>query len=198
MPYIRSQRRSLALAAGSLLLAAQLSACGFSNATEEIYQASAGVDYRKGPVDVLSAVIVSGQDGSGTFIASFANNSVKEAAQVEEISAAATEQAVEVVGFEPIDVPPGGLVNLANDPRIRVQGDFTAGQYVDLTIAFANADTGDVEMSVPVVAATNQYEGLDVTTSESASESPSESPSEPASESPSESPSEPVSETPSE
>ena len=78
MPHIRSQRRSLALAAGSLLLAAQLSACGFSNATDEIYQASAGVDYRKGPLDVLSAVVVSGQEGSGTFIATFSNNSVEE------------------------------------------------------------------------------------------------------------------------
>ena len=87
MPHIRSQRRSLALAAGSLLLAAQLSACGFNNATDEIYQSSAGVDYRKGPLDVLSAVVVSDQEGSGTFIATFSNNSAEDATTVEGIAA---------------------------------------------------------------------------------------------------------------
>lgn len=193
MPYIRSQRRSLALAAGSLLLAAQLSACGFSNATEEIYQASAGVDYRKGPLDVLSAVVVSEQEGSGTFIATFANNSDEDDTTVEGISAGtqdatgeATEgSTVEISGFTPVKVPAAGFVNLANDPGIVVQGEFSAGQYVGLKITFDNAEA--IEMSVPVVAAKNQYEGLDV--SGAAVETPPVTPTESVSE-PVESPSE--------
>jgi hypothetical protein len=191
MPHIRSQRRSLALAAGSLLLAAQLSACGFNNATDEIYQASAGVDYRQGQLDVLSAVVVSEQKGSGTFIATFSNNSVKEPTTVQGI-AAGTDDApegspVEISGFTPIEVPPGGFVNLANDPSTVVRGDFFAGEYVALKISFDNRDA--VEMSVPVVAAANQYEGLDVSgaaVESTAPVSPSESVSQPASESPSE------------
>ena len=191
MPHIRSQRRSLALAAGSLLLAAQLSACGFNNATDEIYQASAGVDYRKGPLDVLSAVVVSAQEGSGTFIATYSNNDDENATTVEEISAGtedATEDAtegstVEIFGVTPVEVPPGGFVNLANDPGIVVQGEFSAGQYVGLKITFDNTDA--IEMSVPVVAAANQYEGLDVSGAAVETTSPA-SPSEPVSESPSE------------
>jgi hypothetical protein len=176
MPHFRSQRRSLALAAGSLLLAAPLSACGFNNATDEIYVASAGVNYREGPLDVLSAVVVSGQEGSGTFIASFSNNSIEEATTVEELSAGAADQTVTVSGFEPVEVPPSGFVNLADNPTIEVKGEFFAGQYVDLNISFDNTD--DIEMSVPVVAAENEYEGLDITSTGSPSESPSETPSE--------------------
>ena len=41
-----------------------------------------------------------------------------------------------------------------------VQGEFSAGEYVELKITFDNTDA--IEMSVPVVAAANQYEGLDV------------------------------------
>ena len=191
MPHIRFQRRSLALAAGSLLLAAPLTACGFNNATDEIYVASAGVNFRQGPLDVLSAVVVSDQEGSGTFIASFSNNADDGATRIEELSAGAADPSVQVVGFEPIEVPPAGFVNLANDPTIVVQGEFSAGEYVDLMIAFDNAD--DIEMSVPVVAAENEYEGLDVSgagADVSPSESPSESPVEESIEAPSETTSE--------
>ena len=190
MPNIRSQRRSLALAAGSLMLAAQLSACGFNNATDEIYQSSAGVDYRKGPLDVLSAVVVSAQEGSGTFIATFSNNSDEDPTTVEGIAAGteSTEDSpVEISGFTPVEVPTGGFVNLADDLGIVVQGEFSAGQFVGLQITFDNAEA--IEMSVPVVAAVNQYEGLDVSgtaVEPDPTDPPSEVESPPASESPSE------------
>ncbi len=168
MPHIRFQRRSLALAAGSLLLAAQLSACGFSNATDEIYQASAGVDYRKGPLDVLSAVVVSAQEGSGTFIATFSNNESRTRQPSKGSPPARRTRRRTRRRARPSRSPashrsrsqPGGFVNLADDPSIVVQGEFSAGQYVELKITFDNTDA--IEMSVPVVAAANQYEGLDV------------------------------------
>jgi hypothetical protein len=159
MPHIRFQRRTLALAAGTLLLAAPLSACGFNNATDQIYVASAGVDHREGSLDVLSAVVVSDQEGSGTLIATFSNNSAKASARVDSISAGAVDPTVKVFGFTPITVPATGYVNLADDPTIAIQGTFSAGDYVALTFDFDVDET--IEMNIPVVAGKYQYEGLD-------------------------------------
>ena len=47
-----------------------------------------GVNNEDANVDVLGAVIVSGEDDSGTFIASFSNNDVDEEATVESLSGA--------------------------------------------------------------------------------------------------------------
>jgi hypothetical protein len=176
MPHIRFQRRALALVAGTLLLAAPLTACGFNNATDEIYNPSAGVDHRTGPLDVLSAVIVSDQEGSGTFVATFSNNSVDEPDRVTAITAGIDDPTVKVVGFKPIEVAPTGYVNLADDPGIAITGTFTAGQYVALKIDFDSADT--IEMNIPVVAATYQYEGLDTSVAAIASASPSAQPTD--------------------
>ena len=163
MSLFRSQRRPAALAAGVLLLAAPLSACGFGYSTDSIYLSSAGVDYREGPLDVLSAVVVSGESGRGTFIASFSNNDGGASERVLALNPGAAPIVPELAGFTPFTVAPGALVNLADpDPvtTVIVTGDFIAGQYVSITVDLEG--TEDIEMSVPVVAATNQYEGLDV------------------------------------
>src|SRR4051794_24376605 len=110
------------LAAGILLLALPLSACGFDYATDQIYNASAGTNHRSGQVDVLSAVIVSEAEGSGTFIASFANNNAKEADTVTAIASGPDGPALTVEGFKPIKIAAGQLVNLAN-----TQGFVTTG-----------------------------------------------------------------------
>ncbi len=177
MPHIRFQRRSLALAAGSLLLAAQVSACGFSNATDEIYQSSEGVDYRKGPLDVLSAVVVSAQEGSGTFIATFSNNEEDTDTVVQAIAGGTDDAALQISGFTPIEVPARAFVNLADDPSIAVKGEFSAGQYVDVKITFDNTDA--IDMSIPVVADEYQYDGLDVSGGSVVGPTANESPSEP-------------------
>src|SRR6478609_7881275 len=71
----RLSRRKLATAIGALVLAVPaLSACGFNYATEREYTPGNGTNYQHGVVDVLNAVIVAGEDGSGTFIASLSNN----------------------------------------------------------------------------------------------------------------------------
>jgi hypothetical protein len=163
MSLSRSQQRTAAGAAGLLLLAAPLSACGFGYSTDSIYVASAGVDYRQGPLDVLSAVVVSEKSGSGTFLASFSNNSQTSIQRVLAMTPGTVEPAVTLTGFEPFTVGRGALVNLAGaEPvvSVTVTGDFIAGDYVSITLDLERAE--DIEMSVPVVAATNQYEGLDV------------------------------------
>ncbi|MGZ4447548.1 MAG: hypothetical protein ACXVWZ_02000 [Nocardioides sp.] len=172
-------RRNIALTASALVLAATpvLSSCGFNYATDRVYTPAAGVNDRDAAVDVLAAVIVSAQDGSGTFIASFANNNTDKEASVDSITGA-EGTTLDSTGFTPVTVPAGGLVNLAGTGQhgFALTGDFKAGDFVPLTIAFGDGD--QVTMKVPVVKDAGDYTGLDI--SGSASASPSTSPSDAA------------------
>lgn len=148
-------RRSLALATGALVLAVPaLSSCGFDYATDRIYTQAAGVNDRDATVDVLGAVVVSAEEGSGVFVASFSNNSDVEEGVVESIEGDATAES-----FEPVEIPPGGFVNLAEEGGAEVTGDFEAGNFVSVTIIFGNGER--VQMDLPVVPNCGVYEGLD-------------------------------------
>jgi len=65
------RRRLAALAL--VLLVPSLGACGFGYQTDKVYQPAVGVNNRSGAVAVLGAVVVSGSDGSGTFVTSLVN-----------------------------------------------------------------------------------------------------------------------------
>jgi hypothetical protein len=174
------RRRSLRLMAGALVLALPLLAsCGFNKATDEVYTPGAGVDDRSHDVDVLSAVIVSAQANSGTFIASLSNNLDDKAFVLTGVAGSGdwSDLAVDPSDLS-INIPARGFVNLVNEDPITVRGDFEAGQVAELTLSF---DTGDsITMAVPIVFACHYYEGLDSSASQ-----PSESPSGSSSESPS-------------
>ena len=153
------QLRPLATAAAVLALAAPLSSCGFDYATDRYYTPGSGANSREGEVDVLSAVVVSAAEGSGTFVASFSNNAPDEE---QTFTAVAGEDAsVTAAEFEPIAIAPGGLVNLA-DPAagIVLTGEFKAGDVVPLTVDFGNGER--VSLNVPVVSnETGYWEGMD-------------------------------------
>lgn len=153
-------RRSLALATCVLAVCAPaLSSCGFDYATDRIYTPATGVNNREASVDVLGAVIVSAQDNSGTFIASFSNNDSLETATVESLQGVDQSQ-VGPADFAPIEVPPGGMVNLADDDEgIPVKGEFAAGEFVPVTLQFGSGE--EVEVDIPVVTNCGYYEGLD-------------------------------------
>jgi hypothetical protein len=158
-------RRSARLltAAGALLLAAPvLTSCGFDYATDRVYTPGAGVNDRDASVDVLSAVVVSAEDGSGTLVASFANNDQDSTATVEDVKGSGDSSSLRVKGFSPIEIPAGGLVNLADaDKPINISGDFTTGDFVTLSFTFDDDQT--VEMKIPTVKDCFEYEGLDKT-----------------------------------
>ena len=154
------QPRSIATAAAVLALAAPLSSCGFDYATDREYAVTSAAENREGVVDVVSAVVVSGTEGSGTFVATFSNNDTEDEQTVTGVSG---DEGAEVTAaeFEPITIPPGGLVNLA-DPAadIVVTGDFEAGNVVPLTIDFGSGER--VSLNVPVVSdSTGYWEGMD-------------------------------------
>ena len=156
----RSPRPRLALSIGALVLAVPgISACGFNYATDKENTIINGTNYQDGEVDVLNALIVSSEDGSGTFIATLANNSPDEAISFESLGFGASST-VEVASFSPVEVAPHGEVNLADGEQgIKVSGDLAAGQFISLSVGFDNGETAD--MDVHVVAADDEYTGLD-------------------------------------
>jgi hypothetical protein len=152
-------RRTLALATCVLAVCTPvLTSCGFDYATDRIYTPATGVNNREASVDVLGAVIVSAQEGSGTFVASFANNSTEESVTVESLEGV-DQEPLTADGFSTVDVPAGGLVNLADEEGVPVNGEFAAGDFVPVTIEFGNGER--VELDVPVVTNCGYYEGLD-------------------------------------
>lgn len=155
------QLRPLATAAAVLALAVPLSSCGFDYATDRDYTPAGGNNNREGEVDVLSAVVVSAAEGSGTFVASFSNND-PDAEQTFTSVAGAEGADATAEDFEPVTIAPGGLVNLA-DPAagIVLTGDFRAGNIIPLSVDFGNGER--VSLNVPVVSDdTGYWEGMDV------------------------------------
>lgn len=152
--------RPLATAAAVIALAAPLTSCGFDYATERDYTPAGGANNREGEVDILSAVVVSASEGSGTFVASLSNNDT-EAEQTFTGITGDDGVAIEAAAFDPVAIAPGALVNLA-DPAadIVLTGDFAAGDFVPLAFDFGNGER--VAFNVPVVADDSGYwEGMD-------------------------------------
>lgn len=154
------QLRPLATAAAVLALAVPLSSCGFDYATDRDYTPAGGANNREGDIDILSAVVVSAADGSGTFVASLSNNDTDTEQTLTGISGD-EGASIEAADFDPITIPAGGLVNLA-DPAADVvlTGDFAAGDFLPLAVDFGNGER--ITMQVPVVADDFGYwEGMD-------------------------------------
>jgi hypothetical protein len=165
---IRPTRRSLAFVLATVALAVPgLTGCGFDAATERPYTPATGANDVSGVVDVLGAVVVSSASGSGTFVATLANNDQQESQTFSALTGG-TGTELTVTDFDPIEIARGGAVNLADDGGIPVSGDFAAGNFVSVVLGF---DSGErVSMQVPVVPNSGIYEGLDGAPSEVPSE----------------------------
>jgi hypothetical protein len=153
------RRRTAALLVALVAAVPMLSSCsatGRDAATNRVNQIVMGADNRDAEVDVLNAAIVANADGSGTFIATFVNNSVEGDNTVTGLS---SPSGLDVSDFSDISVPPGGLVSLADDGGIVVSGDFALGQYVDVDVDLGDGST--VPLNVPVVADSGYWSGLD-------------------------------------
>jgi hypothetical protein len=154
-------RNRTTLLIGALLILAvpALGACSKTAASEREYTPAVGVNHRDAYVDVLNAVIVSAQPGSGTFIATLVNNVPDESASLTGLTGVAAANDLQSSDFTPIDIPARGLVNLANDQGIAVTGGFEAGEFVQIQITLGDGEV--VAMRVPVVADAGDFAGLD-------------------------------------
>ena len=165
-------RRSLAAGTVALAAAAVLTACGFNYPTDRISNLTVGTNYRDGNVSVLNAVVVSAADNSGTFIATFVNNTD----QPQQVTNITGDGEVTGVDVTPLTIKPKGLVNLADGGGYAVTGTFSPGDIVHLTFSLGDGSTFPLE--VPVVLEAGDFAGLDTATpSASPSGSPSGSPS---------------------
>ena len=154
-------RRTLATTTAVLALAVPLTSCGFDYATAREYTPAAGANNRDGDVKVLNAVVVSGQKGSGTVIASLVNNLIEVDDTRTLVSVSSDTEGLSVAEFEPIEIKPDALVDLAEPPAgITVEGDFEAGDFITLVFEF---DSGErAELNVPSVPNdSGVWEGLD-------------------------------------
>ena len=147
-------RRRLATLALALVLPAALAGCRYQ--TDEIYQPGVGVNNRKGDVDILGAVVVSGTAGSGTFVASLAN---KDAGKPATLTTVTGPKGYTITVVKQVTVNPEGLVNLANLGAVQVNGpDVAAGNFVRLTLNF---DTGQsTQLNVPIVDKDGEFSGV--------------------------------------
>lgn len=150
-------RRRLALAVLPLAVTA-LSSCSvsFDAQTDQVYNPSTGVDDRSGQVDVLNALVVSGEPGSGAVIATLVNNDEEQADSLEGVAGSGPDASVKVTPGGATDIANGGLLNLATDGQIAVRGEqVEAGAMVTLTFTFARAEA--ITVDAPVVTDTAEY-----------------------------------------
>lgn len=155
-------RRSLVLTIGAILPLA-LTGCVQDFATDRVNTVAAGASDRDATVDVLNAVIVSSEPGSGTFISSFSNNNVDEPVSFEVLEGIDQAQ-LTAEEFAPVEIPAAGLVNLAAEGGVPVTGDFEAGNFVPVSVQFSNGE--QVQIDIPVYTNCGIWEGLDEGTAE--------------------------------
>ena len=148
-------RRSIAVAA--LVLAPVLSSCGLHQPTDRVYNPGVGVNERSGQVDVLGAVVVSGEDGSGTLSAAVVNNNEQQGDALTQVAGSGKSSDVKATISKPIQIKPGSAVQLTNQSTpIAVKGQAVkSGSFVTLTFSFQNAES--VTLDVPVVAHHGDY-----------------------------------------
>lgn len=146
-------RRRLAVLA-LVLLVPTIGACAYQ--TDQVYQPGVGVNNRSGTVDVLGSVVVSGTDGSGTFIASLVNKDLAKTATLVAVKGA---DGLTVQLVAPVEVKPDSLVNMADLGAVSLSGESVkAGNFVRLVLTF---DTGqETSLNVPVVDRNGEFSGV--------------------------------------
>jgi hypothetical protein len=154
-------RRSLALGAAGLAATAALTGCGFSYPTDRVNNPVSGADDRDGTVEILNAAVVAQQPNSGTFVATFVNNSPTKTIGLQ--SATGDNTAISTVDAPSFSLRPNAMLNLADKKGMAVSGTFALGQFVPITFTFDNGETANLQ--VPVVADAGQWAGLYATPS---------------------------------
>jgi hypothetical protein len=148
------RRRLAALA--MVVLVPSLGACGFGYQTDQVYQPGVGVNNRAGTVDILGAVVVSGTDGSGTFVASLVN---KDTEQPITLTSVTGDSGLQVQLVAPVQIGADSLVNLADKGAVSVSGEtITPGDFARVTLVFDNGQKSVV--NAPVVDRSEEFSGV--------------------------------------
>jgi hypothetical protein len=146
-------RRRGSLAAAVLLLAAPaLTSCGFDYATDRVNTIAPGANDRSGTVKVLGAVVIAEAEGSGVFVATLANSGGEEDS-LDQLGAEGGEEGsptLAVAGDDvpTVEIPAGGRVSLIEEGGIPVEGEFGAGDFVEISLTFGSGQTTTIEANV--------------------------------------------------
>lgn len=173
-------RRLVRAAAAALLLAAvpAVSSCGvnFDAQTDQYYTPADGESSREGTVDVLNAMIISDEPGTGRLIAALSNGETEEADTLTGVRGAQDDEDVQVQLVDgDTAIPAGGVLQLADDGSavVSVSGDpkkVRAGGYVRLAFSFQNGE--EAELNVPVLSPGETYGDIDIPSAPSSSDTP--------------------------
>lgn len=168
-------RTVVLVASAPVALGGCVATTNFDAQTDQIYSAADGANDRSGSVDVLNALVVSEEPGTGRVIAGLVNN---EALQPDELTGVrgvgdSAELTVSVDEGE-TEIPASGLLQLADDGSavVSVSGDpelVAPGGYVELAFSFAEGE--EIEIDVPVLPPGTDYTEVELPT-------PSTSPAE--------------------
>lgn len=163
-------RRPVPRVAAALLLAVPvLSSCSSTNfdaQTDQYYTPTDGENNREGTVDVVHALIVSEEPGSGRLIAALANGDTENDDELAGVRGVGESEGVQFSLVEgETAVPAGGTLQLADDGSavVGVSGDpelLAPGKYVRLSISFANGE--EAELNVPVMEPGTDYTDIDI------------------------------------
>jgi copper(I)-binding protein len=163
---VNATHHSWARAAAAALAVPALSACGvnFGAQTDQVYTPADGENDRAGDVDVLNALVVSETAGTGRLIAGLSNNNTENADVLTGVSGAEESSAVQVTA-EGVEIPAGGLVQLASDevPPVMLSGDpeqLHPGAFVRVTFTFENAEPAT--LNVPVLEPGDDYADVEI------------------------------------
>lgn len=153
-------RSRFALAAVAVVVPA-LAGCGtnFNAQTDQVYNPSRGVTDRSGTIDVLNALVVSGTDGSGTVVATLANNT-DEADKLLTVTIDGSAANINAAAGS-TDIEPLGHVNLGTSGAVAGSGEgIVPGRFVELAFTF---ETGEaITVDAPVVPNTGDYADVPV------------------------------------
>jgi hypothetical protein len=152
-------RQLLALTLAAPLLAA----CGpnFGAQTDQVYNPAEGVNDRSTDMNVLNALVVAEEDGSGRLIAGLANTGDEEI-ELTGVVGDGNDVQFGTDGGEAA-VPAGGFLQLANEGAAAISAtgeDVQIGEFLRLTMSFSNGD--EVDLNVPVVVPGEDYADVEL------------------------------------
>ena len=136
-----------------------LASCGlaFTAQTDQVYTPAIGVNNRTGQVDVLDALIVTKDGGSGTLVAGLVNDNERHSDALTGVTGAKQDSdlTVQATGT-PVRLGPNSMYQLADTGNFKVYGSkLVPGYFVWVTFNFQSSQS--ITMDIPV---TTPYNGL--------------------------------------
>ncbi len=164
----KPRRRARAAAAALFLAVPTLSSCGvnFDAQTDQYYNPTDGTNNREGTVDVINALIISDEPGSGRLIAGLANGDTEQDDELAGVQGDGVDQSLTfALKGGDTEIPAGGLLQLADDDAavVAVSGDpelLAAGGFVRVLFTFQNGE--ETLVNVPVLEPGETYGDIEI------------------------------------